>query len=390
MGDPVSAAPIPAPIKRSRRSYLGALAALVAPLWLLCLYTLSVISPSARWGTSIVFLLSGSVSSLCGWLILREWEEKIRHAFCQRDEEFAQSRVPIEEVDKLHQKMEAARLGYEHQLDLMHASVLKNKQLVEELEEEIAKKTEHLRVAYLEFSDLRKEYQNLQEEYLRYRKDCQTEVEQKEAWIAEYQQTIVDQRGVIEKKQDYISRLEGKVRDLMYQIRNLLQIEDAPNQAQAYIPNVEKGRPYDLSQQVGQVIEMAEHLKGMDHLGGRYLTQQSSPCTLDLRPLFDRLAQEEQRIFFVYSPEEDQLLFLHERVRDRLGWPAEKIIKDFGKICSIGTGEWRRALTTIQEGKPAVFPLVCRHRLGHEVRLDVYAGKVCHGPLSSLVIGMWV
>lgn len=212
----------------------------------------------------------------------------------------------------------------------------------------------------------------------------------KEAWMVEYQQTIVDQRGVIEKKQDYISKLEGKVRDLMYQIRTFLQVEEPVGSSPVYVPNTEKGKPYDLSQQVIHVIEMAEQLTGMDHLGGRYLTHQSAPSTLDLRPLFDRLAQEEQRLFFVYSEAESQLLFLHERVRDRLGSPADKVIKDFQKICSHSLTEWRRAISSIQEGKPVVFPLICRHRLGHEVRFDVYAGKVSRGPLTSLVIGMWV
>lgn len=379
------------PLKRNRKSYLGALAGLVAPLWLLCLYTLSVISPEARMGTAIVALLSGGLSGVCGWLILREWEERIHQSVEKHQGSCSDVALQEGAIESINQEMEKMRLGYEHQIDLLHSSVIKSKEQVHELEIERDKKIEHIRIAYLEFEDLRKEYASLEEEYKRYQVDLQGQLSQKDALLAEYQQTIVEQRKVIEKKQTYVAKLESKVRDLMYQIRNMLQLEDPTGEpTQNYLPDPEKGKPYDFSLQLSRYLEMAEGFTGADHLGGRFLTTNSQPYTIDLRPLFDKLAHEGQKIVFVYSVSENRLLFISEAIRNHLGWSAEKVTKEFIQLMGASQVEWQEGVQSLRPGKQKIIPLSLKHKQGHEVSLDGYLGMISKGPFAQLIIGIFV
>ena len=86
------------------------------------------------------------------------------------------------------------------------------------------KKLEQMRLAYLEFEDLRQEYRCLEERLnnpnLRGKRNWD-----KESLISEYQRTIAEQRAILEKKQRHIAQLEAKVRDQLFEIRSLLQLE---------------------------------------------------------------------------------------------------------------------------------------------------------------------
>ena len=70
-----------------------------------------------------------------------------------------------EEVLRVRGEMEEARRGYEHQIDLLHSSVVKSKEEVKQLNLEMDKRFGEMRTAYFEFEDLRKEYHRLEDDY---------------------------------------------------------------------------------------------------------------------------------------------------------------------------------------------------------------------------------
>ncbi|MBS0624044.1 MAG: hypothetical protein JSS62_05415 [Verrucomicrobia bacterium] len=376
-----------------RRVYFLILLSVCVPLFFLCAHSLSICPVQERTGMILMTVLAGLLGGGFGGYVIRGWEQRMRKAVSALVEQKCgqMQRLPPDQVVFFEQQMEQMRLGYEHQIDLLQSSVVKSKEQVQELHLEMDKKLEKMRVAYLEFEDLHKDYHALQEEYARYQAEIQGQLKHKDSLLADYQHTITEQREVIEKKQNYIGKLEGKVRDLMYEIRSLLQLEDPVRDAKEnYLPDSQKGKPYDFSMQLSRFLELAESFTGADHLGGRFLNSGAHRYAIDLRPLFDKLSQETSRIVFVYSPSEDRFVFVGELIRSRLGWGPEKIIKDFHQLVVKGYREWKEAIGQLEEGQQRVLPLQMRHKMGQEVAVDCYMGLVAKGPFARYIIGMLI
>ncbi len=339
----------------------------------------------------VLFLASCGVlicASAAGWLLLRSWEQKMQWKVRELVQEKLQRMEshPSHELENCKVELAQARRGYEHQIDLLQSSVAKSKEQVIELNLEMDKKLEQMRQAYLEFEDLRIEYTRLEEEYERYKAETQNQVKHKDSVLADYQHTIGEQRMIIEKKQGYVSNLEGKVRDLMHEIRGLLQLEEPQQSAIPF--EVPKHKPYDVSLQLNRYLEMAERFTGADHLGGRFLNSSANQYAIDLRPLFDHLREETGGILFVYSQFENRFLFVNSMVKNTLGWSGEKFMKDFSQIVVAGQNEWNKALNEISHDKEKKLRLVLRSKLNEEVSADCYMGLISKGPFANYLIGM--
>lgn len=374
-----------------RYAYLLLFVAFALPFLFFSFYAFSSCFSEARLGVVMMTVLAMTVGTGCGFYALKGWEQRMQMAVTTLVEQRCGQMQTPEQALRVEQQIEHLRLGYEHQIDLLQSSVVKSKEQVSELHLEMDKKLEHMRVAYLEFEDLRRGYHSLEEEYARYQSEIQGQLKHKDSLVADYQKTISEQRDVIEKKQAYIGKLEGKVRDLMYEIRSLLQLEDPLGEnKELYLPDSQKGKPYDFSLQLGRFLELAESFTGADHLGGRFLNSGAHRYAIDLRPLFDQLSQESHRLVFVYSSSEERLLFVGEVARTRLGWGAEKVMKDFPQLVVKGYREWKEAAAQLSSGSQKVLPLLLRHKLGQEVPVDCYMGLIAKGPFKNHVIGMFV
>jgi hypothetical protein len=383
-----------APARTSNRIYGLAFACICLPVFLLSFYASALVQEEVRLSLFIFAGLALCFSCSCSWLLLKKWEGQMKRAVCHLAELKSGHRpeVSFEQIDLMKNEMEKMRLGYEHQIDLLHSSVAKSKEQVLQLNLDMDKKLEQMRVAYLEFEDLRKEYNSLDEEYARYRQDVQGQLNQKQAILEEYQQTIAEQREVIEKKQRYIAKLEGKVRDLMYEIRGLLHLEDPLLESDtktAYRPDVDKGKPYDFSMLLQRYIEIAEGFTGADHLGGRFLNA-TQPYSIDLRPLFDKLSHDPSKIVFVYSPHEERLLFISDGIREKLGIGPDRLIKDFSACLFRGERDWKEGMAQLEKGRSKILPLMLKNKQGQEVKFDSYMALVSKGPFASLIVGFWV
>ena len=376
-------------------------------------------------GIFVVAFLAASLSGGGGWYLLRIWEQKMQRSVnelvrrrMRKMHDFGtepqSARVPnreavyTAEIQRLEAELEKVSIGYEHQIDLMQSSVAKSKNDVHQLNLEMDRKLEEMRLAYLEFEDLRKEYHRLEEDVVHVKEKARESLKHKDSLINEYQRTMSEQRTIIEKKQHYISKLEGKVRDLMYEIRSLLQLEESPHDSvpqvdmneQAmrdyYLPSSSQAHtPYDLSQQLGHYIEKAEELTGVDHLGyvggksPRFLDMSLECYAVDRRRLFDSFKDETTGILFIYSQVEKNFLFVNHYVKTLIGWSPEKFVKEFPRLVVRGYPEWGETLRNVKMKRESRLQLAILNKSGQPVGFECYLGMITRGPFANHVIGIF-
>lgn len=298
-------------------------------------------------------------------------------------------------------------LGFEHKMRLCVEHLVQKKcaQLVKEplnnkefqiLQLQIEKKQEEMRQAYLEFEDLRQEYHRLEEEYRLFKKEKADENSRREKVVGEYKTTIFEQRAVIEKKQVYITELENRVRDLMYEMRCLLQLEEPVSTALPPIDmlNREEVHDYymgsrlptfDLDMELSRIVDLAEAFTGANHLGSRFLKSASS-LSIDLRRLFDLLKDETSGILFFYSVSQKRMLFANNYVKILLGFSPDKFVNDFPSLVIAGLRILNEAFTKLQGSKR--LSLVLATKSGEEKKVDCEIKLIQKGPFAGNIIGM--
>jgi len=350
----------------------------------------ALVRPEALfWIASLTSLIGGYL----GFLLLKYWERRMRRAVEALVEKKSRG-APIRNWDEIER-------NYQSQIDLLQTSLTESHSEVNELKLEMDRKLSEMHHAYLEFEDLRREYRRIDEEYQLFKKESEEKFEKRQAMLAEYQTTIFEQRGIIEKKQLYVSQLEGKVRDLMYEIRSLLQLDEPITDALPPIDmlNREEVEDYylgnqmpsfDVDLQLSRYVDMAERFTGAEHLGylngkgPRFLDSQS--YAIDLRRLFDMLRDEATGIIFFYSMTEKKILFANNYVKTLLGYSSEKFASDFPLVVKAGYQIWREALERIESTKR--MPLILLNRKGEELKLECQMKVITKGPFVGQVIGM--
>ncbi|MCP5468930.1 MAG: hypothetical protein H7A36_00285 [Chlamydiales bacterium] len=372
--------------------YLLLLASFLFPVFATTFFALS-----GNEGILWIAFLSALVGGYLAWCLVRKWESRMRRSV----DELVQKKCNI--VGQLPDIYEMQR-GYEHQIDLLQSSVAKSKAQVNELHLEMDQKLSEMRLAYLEFEDLRKEYHRLEEEYRLFKHETQEREEQKEGVLAEYQRTIQEQRGILQKRQEYVAQLEGRVRDLTYEIRSLLQLEeptsstvppidlgDREEMQQYYLGN--ETPLFDLDLQLERYVEVAESFTGADHLGymdgrePRFLDSSNS-YAIDLRRLFDALRDETVGILFLFSMSEKKILFANNYVKSLLGCSPEKFVKDFPHLVKAGLRIWKEAIVKIKETGTKRVQLILLDKSGKEVRAECEMKLITKGPFINHVMGM--
>ncbi len=347
-------------------------------------------------GIFVVATLAGLLGMVSAWYILKEWRERMFHAanalirakLVQISHTFPEQ---IAEVTRLRAGFEKEREDYEYQIDLLHTAVAKSKEEVCQLHRSMDKKLEEMRLAYHEFEDMRREYQRIAQELVAIKEEKKEALKQQEAVGREYHKTITEQRMVIEKKQRYIGKLEGKVRDLMYEIRNLLQL-DTPLQQEPLDDRKGSNSSYDLTVQLQKYIERAETMTGVDHIGyleggsPRFLSPGS--YAVDLRRLFESFREEAAAIIFLYSSQENRFLFVNDCVKTTLGWGPEKFMKEFAHLVCKGYPEWKSGLARLSSSRKQFTSLHILNRSGEARPFQCYMGVIAKGPFSGHILGL--
>jgi hypothetical protein len=368
-----------------------------------------------KWSTFILL----SCGIIMGGLLITIWEKKMQGSVaalvkikCQTTfgEQSSKALQYEAQIARLNAALEESRREYEHQIDLLQTSASKAKERVEELNIGMDRKLEEVRHAYLEYEDVRKEYRRLQDDLQKMQIESEEQLRNKETLLHEYQHTIQEQRTIIEKKQRYIFKLEEKVRDLMYEIRSLLQLENSsqvghsafietPEQKEElskyYLPATPKNSvaTFDLSLQLQKYIETAENFTGAEHLGfvgGKAPRFSYDGYAIDLRRLFDAYRDERGVIIFIYSQIEERLLFVNNHIKSVLEISPERFVKELQEIM-IGSREWQSTLASMTSAKKEEKMLIaCRSKQGQEIAMHSQMGLISKGPFVDHVIGLLV
>jgi hypothetical protein len=330
-----------------------------------------------------VGIICGVVASCMAWALLRFWEKKMQRIVEQL------VRAKVEKIQELPSEK----------------SIQQEKE-IQQLHLEMEKKREKMRAAYLEFEDLRKEHQNLEEELKRQRVELQGYIKQKEALLSEYQKTIGEQRALLEKKQQHIVILEGKVRELVREIKHLLHIDSQESHPPAarldvseealldsFLSATPSVTSFDLSVQLHRYIEKVEGLTGVDHLGDkqrgpRFLDLSLECYAVDRRRLFDVFKDEKIGIFFLYSLNEKKFLFASNLTKELLGMSPEKFIKEFVHLVVQGYSEWEEALPKVRKIKEVSTRLVILNKEHHQKPFECIMGKLSKGSFAHHVLGV--
>lgn len=311
-------------------------------------------------------------------------------------------------------------------LETLKSALNKKQESIENLFKNLEIKEQEIRKWQHKGKELSIQIEKNKEESQNFHSEHENQIEKKDSLLSEYQQTITEQRGIIEKKHKAICQLENKIRNLNYEVKTLLQLgtfnsptretceeialnpghplikvfdsmeykaseNDPISQPMAVASNKEIHTPYDAAVQLQKCIEVAQNLKGINHLGGkssRFSKISLDHYTIDLRRLFDSFRNENSCNIIVYSQAKNRLLFANNHVKNILGWSPEKFVKDFNSLIQKGKAEWEEALEQLQYAKESQTRLLIQARSGEDILIHCHLGEISQGVFKNHIIGI--
>jgi hypothetical protein len=230
--------------------------------------------------------------------------------------------------------------------------------------------------------------------------------------LHEHQQTINEQRDMLEKKQQHISQLEGQVRDLHYEIKTLMEVEERqsiirfpaerfrqkeydfmpmPSEEEDLAPPPHVHCPDEASQQLKRCLDIAQKITGGQYMHNRPSRLKDLPVentALEMRRLFDNLRSENQATILLYSPKDNKLLFVNNPIKSLLGWPPEKFVQQFQELQTDGGEAWKQAVSQLAFKNESQATLGLISKTGQHVTLNCQLGLIPTGSFRHFVLGV--
>lgn len=337
--------------------------------------------------------------ALCGsiplFLLLREWQLR------------TDSQLPNTETDPLFQNPG-------------EASIDDSQETIHRLDAELARSEHQLKQLAKDRAEMIKRIEELEADLDRANHESSLEIKQKESLATEHAQTIQEQRGIIERKQAYILKLENKVRDLSYEVKTLLTLgendgpehapishpvidifndeeEDPPELQQeiaAQLPSSSEKKvqtPYDAALQLQKCLDTATKLTGASHLAGsgsKLLSLSSESYAIDLRRLFDNYRSENTCAIFFFSLDEGKMLFANNQIKTLLGWSPDHFIRSFEQLIDEGWADWKHALAEIKSNAPLSLRFLMKTKSGEDLLVQCHIGLIPSGAFSGNLVGV--
>ena len=228
-----------------------------------------------------------------------------------------------------------------------------------------------------------------------------------EGILREHQQTIKEQRETIEEKQQQILQLEGKTRDLNYEIKALLESSDnsshstivrfpheyhpVTSEVGNYVSEKPISTPEEASKQLRRCLDIAQKITGASYYNGRSSRLRDIPIfnnALDMRSLFDSLRSENFAPIIVYSQKENKLLFVNNMIKNVLGWNTDKFEQNFHQLFVDGGEAWKQALSSLSFKNETQTTVTMEAKSGEGVSLKCQLGLIPTGSFRHHVIGI--
>ncbi len=378
------------------------LAFYTVPLALITLYTTSVLPFFQAWQILSIGLLSASIGTASLLTLLRRWEQArtivVKETVVKRSEP-APARAESGDSDAIAQELQELQQKHDALAHDLHQG------------------QKALEVAQREKEQAILRCEELQDQQRENDRTNQDELQNKATLLEEYQQTISDQRAVIEKKQKRVEELENRIKDLKYELKTVLDVNERiergeeppvstsnkPQKAKkaaasADEPTLDLGfaspsQSLDEAQaQLKRCIDIAQKLTGARHLAGDSSTFRdlsAAGYALDLRRLCDSLRSEQSSMIVLYSQRENKLLFVNNQVRGLLGWSPEKFVQHYHNLIVQGEREWRAALGRLSSQDRSTLSFTLKARTGEERPVRCLLGTIPTGIFKSHVVGVF-
>lgn len=371
----------------------------IVVLYLLPLSALSLVG-SADWGWWSLGLLCMLSCTLLLFVIMRQWENNLA---ADLKEEYMPSdnQVQLVDVAALNEASEKCRQAE----DLLVTSERQK----ESLEQELTERRDEILSLIKEKERAFKQIDQATREFNQFKEASEEKLEQNNIFLGEYQQTIHEQRSVIEAKQQQIEHLDGKVRDLTYEIKTLLQLAEKSAQVlHPHMAKIDSGSSKesqglslaaedeaietgdDISQQLKRCIEMAQKITGSSHQGSKQSSRgRELPIdnyALDFRRLCDGLHNESSRAILVFSQKENKLLFVNQQIKELLGWHRDKFSQDFSEIIHDSQEAWHGILSQLAYKNECQAQLSMKTKSGQQVPVNCHVGVIPTGLFRSNII----
>ncbi|AGW38425.1 hypothetical protein CPE1_0958 [Chlamydia pecorum PV3056/3] len=264
-------------------------------------------------------------------------QEKIRK-ITENNEGLRQIRASLQE----HQQ-EAKQLKLQNQNllnQLFHAQEIFSKTKGEKhhLEACVSRLKEETQRQQMQLQSLMQEYKEKEEESIKLSRELAEMTAYQQALNDEYQATFIEQHSILNKRQAYIAKLESKVQDLMYEIRNLLQLES--DTSDAHVPGtpcIAKDVPSQISYELKKIVFKAENIEAASSLtASRYMNNEVGirNYSLECRELFDGLREESLGMVFIYAPQSRRAVFANSLFKTWTGYSVEDFFKNDGIVVS--------------------------------------------------------
>ena len=402
-----------------RHSYRQRIYRLIAgtyltPMILYSGYALTVLPFGASWGLIILGCLTTTFGATAILLLLRHWEFVQRKSIDSLVEEKSLSltdKPAPSQVVEINQPPPSDELSKE--LEGSH-------QQITSLLEQLEARDRIIERLQADISRLTQDSHALDQKVKSTNEDSHNKVTQ----LKDYQQTIREQRSIIDQKQQYISKLEIKIQDLTYEVKTLLQLGDLnPHhtadrteplsgkhpvldvfqqpQHETQIEEMVSTLPvssdktisthYDAAVQLQKCVDIAKKLTGASHLAtesSRFLDLSLDSHAIDLRRLFDNFRNEHTCTIMLYTQKDERMLFVNNQVKGLLGWSTDKFMKDFSQLIEPTLAEWKHALKQIQDKNEIQVQLLAKNKNGEEIPLHCYLGKIPSGAFENHIIGV--
>jgi len=148
----------------------------------------------------------------------------------------------------------------------------------------------------------------------------------------------------------------------------------------------------DLQDQLKKYIQTAVKIGHEGVLGGhgsKLLDLSFETFAVDLRRLYDQFRWETTDVIFIYSPQEERLLFINDEVRNLLGWPAEKVIQNFHSLLVQGANYWHTLLSSLAYSEVRQLEIVLKTREEKNLHVQAALGVVPSGAYQDFVLGLF-
>ncbi|WP_100934395.1 hypothetical protein [Candidatus Chlamydia corallus] len=306
-----------------------------------------------------------TISSLGWFLALRRRENQLKTAAVQllqtkirklteNNEGLRQIRASLEERQQESAQLQIQSQKLKNNLFHLQGLFMKTKGENQKLETLLAHRTEENRCLKMQVDSLIQECSEKTEDVQALNRELAETLAYQQALNDEYQATFAEQRNMLDKRQVYIGKLENKVQDLMYEIRNLLQLESdmAENILSQESSAVTGDISLQLSSELKKIAFKAENIEAASSLtASRYLHTDTSlhNYSLECRQLFDSLREENLGMLFVYARQSQRAVFANALFKMWTGYCVEDFLKFGSDIVISGGKQWMEDLHSSRE-----------------------------------------